>query len=72
MLLIVLDSDDLFFVVYRYDFIRLGLNGIVGLVWVLRMCINFSVIIVEDYFNFDIIIVVVYEFGYRFLKIYVY
>lgn len=36
-----------------------------GLVWVGVMCIFSSNFIIEDYFDVIIVIVVVYEFGYK-------
>lgn len=49
---------------YRYDLISDGFFSNVGFVYLLVMCLDELVFVVEDYFNFDLIIMVVYELGY--------
>lgn len=49
---------------YRYDLISDGFFSNVGFVYLLVMCLDELVFVVEDCFNFDLIIMVVYELGY--------
>lgn len=52
----------------RYDFINKGFFSNVGFVYVLGMCLDQLVLVVEDYFDFVVFILVVYELGYGYLK----
>lgn len=49
---------------YRYDLISDGFFSNVGFVYLLEMCVDNLVLVVEDYFDFRVFIIVVYELGY--------
>lgn len=58
-----------FFVIYSYDLVSEFYISVIGCVYLGIMCIFKSVFIVEDSFSFIILEVVVYELGYRYIKI---